>query len=109
MKGGHKVMGYFAYTSQGNVFCDGDACIIAGSKELMKEYLDEMKGLGGTPIIKKTRFSEIAEGVVRGAVYIFDQISFERLSPLIQYLEIDCQVSSENVKLNKENFYRLSL
>jgi len=30
---GHKVIGYFAYFSKQAVFCDGDACIIAGSEQ----------------------------------------------------------------------------
>ena len=35
---GFKVVGYFAYNDFGEVFCSEDACIVAGSEELMKKY-----------------------------------------------------------------------
>jgi hypothetical protein len=43
-RSGEEAIGHFAYTRAGEVCCDGDACIIAGSEKLMKEYLREMGG-----------------------------------------------------------------
>ena len=37
-----KIIGWFSYSDKGTVFCDGDSCIIASSKELMKEYIMKM-------------------------------------------------------------------
>ncbi len=40
----HKVIGYFAYHRGGEVICDGDSCIIAGSEEKMKAYIAAYAG-----------------------------------------------------------------
>lgn len=72
-----KVVGYFSHTS-GNVFCDGDACIIAGTEERMKFYLQRMPGSSERDVIKKTRFGEIIEGLRRGGAYAFDEESYKR-------------------------------
>ena len=59
------------------MFCDGDACIIAGSEELMKAYLEELS----TPsvnkdITRKTRFGEIIDGIAQDGIYAFDSESY---------------------------------
>jgi len=41
IKGVSKVIGYFSYTDGGNVFCDGDACVISGTSEGMATYLSK--------------------------------------------------------------------
>ncbi len=74
-----KVVGYFSYINSCDVFCDGDACIIAGSEELMKLYLCEMSGGGcNKDIIKKTCFGEIINGIKKGGAYAFDKESYDR-------------------------------
>ncbi len=80
-----KVIGYFAYTSRMDVFCDGDACIIAGSKQAMKEYIAHNSSLQASSCtIKKTRFGEIIQGINLGAAYCFDQEAYNRFYPLAQ-------------------------
>jgi hypothetical protein len=37
-----KVVGYFAYASSSDVFCDGDACVIAGSDADLNRYLSSL-------------------------------------------------------------------
>jgi hypothetical protein len=72
IKEGGKVIGYFSHTA-GNVFCDGDACIVAGSEERMRIYLRKVPSAHGQDVIKKTRFVEIVEGLRLGGAYVFDE------------------------------------
>ena len=72
-----RVIGYFSYNS-GTAFCDGDACIIAGSEELMRSYLNGIPKSNGRDVIKKTRFGEIINGMMKGGAYAFDKKSYER-------------------------------
>ncbi len=72
-----KVVGYFAHIKSKGAFCDGDACIISGSEEMMRSYLCEIDG-GANFAIKKTRFGEIVEGIKRGGAYAFDKESYDR-------------------------------
>ena len=82
LKASLKVMGYFAYTSFGEVLCDGDACIIGGTEEKMRFYLDKMAKDKDKFIIKKTRFGKIMDGIEKGAAYAFDEDSYLRFLPL---------------------------
>ena len=34
-----KVIGYFAFSSPTEVICDGDACVISGSEQGMRNYI----------------------------------------------------------------------
>ncbi len=78
-----KVIGYFAYKSKTEVICDGDACVISGSKQEMENYINSMfpDSLKKTTI-KKTRFGEIVNGIKLGAAYAFDEQSYNRFYPL---------------------------
>ena len=73
-----KVIGYFSYTNSGVVLCDGDACVIAGSEELIKNYLSRKSSVSSKDIIKKTRFGEIINGMNKGGAYAFDEEAFAR-------------------------------
>jgi hypothetical protein len=75
IKEGSRVIGYFSHTV-GNVFCDGDACIIASSEKRMRIYLQKMPSAHRQDVIKKTRFVEIVEGLRRGGAYAFDEESY---------------------------------
>ena len=78
------MIGYFAY-SKGVVFCDGVSCVIAGSEELMKQYIkgsDNDNTCNYT--IKKTRFGEILKGLKNDGIYSFDKESYGRFLPLIR-------------------------
>ena len=81
----HKVIGYFAHKSKLEVFCDGDACIIAGSEKKIIEYLSKMKENNLSNFtIKKTRFYEIMNGIMYGAAYCFDEEAYNRFYPLAE-------------------------
>jgi len=74
-----KVIGHFAFSSSMGVICDGDACVISGSEEAMRNYIksaltESSKGV----TIKKTRFGEIIQGMKKGAPYAFDEQSYNR-------------------------------
>ncbi|MFH1282640.1 MAG: hypothetical protein ABII27_03140 [bacterium] len=85
-----KVIGYFSYFSKTLVFCDGDACIIAGSEQKMREYISKMNSQEVPEYtIKKTRFGEIMAGVNLGAAYCFDEEAYNRFYPLAQKQGLD--------------------
>ena len=91
-----KVIGYFAYATASEVFCDGDACVIAGSEADLKRYLqaltdDERKKY----TLRKTRFTEIISGMSLGAAYAFDESAYNRFYPL---------ASGEGLNLGPEDF-----
>ena len=84
-----KVIGYFCYTSSGSVICDGDACIIAGSEELMQFYLSKMPRSSGKDIIEKTKFGEIISGLKQGGAYAFDKDAYKRFLHLARINKLD--------------------
>ena len=78
-----KVIGYFAYASQTEVVCDGDACLIAGSEADLRTYISELGvGDGINHTLKKTRFGEVMRGMNLGAAYAFDEEAYNRFYPL---------------------------
>ena len=78
-----KVIGYFAFSSPSEVICDGDACVISGSEQSMKDYIKSItSGSSNKVTIKKTRFSDIVKGMKMGAPYAFDEQSYNRFYPL---------------------------
>lgn len=78
-----RVVGYFAISPPMNAVCDGDACVIAGSEQAMKTYLTKLESPSNTAAtIRKTRFGEILEGMMRGGAYAFDEESYNRFYPL---------------------------
>jgi hypothetical protein len=80
-----KVIGYFAYTPQRTAICDGDSCVIAGSRRAMERYIRELAGSSpATLTIKKTRFGEIMRGLRLGGPYSFDERAYARFLPLAQ-------------------------
>jgi hypothetical protein len=90
LSAGHKVVGYFSYTKEGNVFCEGDACIIAGSEELMNLYKKQMlSGYSGRDIVRKTKFGEIIRGLEQGGAYAFDREAYSKFYSLAQRLNLN--------------------
>ena len=85
-----KPIGFFAYLPGGNVICDGDSCIVAGSVKKMKKLLSEFGNYDiNDVVIKKTRFREIRTGMELGAAYSFDEESYNRFWPKAQKAGID--------------------
>ena len=82
VRGSDKVIGCFSYSRDGDVFCDGDACVIADTEEKIKDYLKALPSGNSMDIIKKTRFGEIVKGLRLGGVYAFDQGAYFRFFDL---------------------------
>jgi len=76
------VIGYFAVHPPQNVLCDGDACIIAGSQSALNKYIKSLSDSGVEFQKRKTRLSEILDGLFRGGAYAFDQESYKLFYPL---------------------------
>lgn len=78
-----QVIGYFAYESPARVVCTGAACVIAGSRRAMEQYLLEIAPQQQTRrTIQKTTFAEIKRGLELGAAYAFDKAAYRRFYPL---------------------------
>jgi hypothetical protein len=78
-----KVIGYFSCTNSGEVCCDGDACVIAGTEEKMRDYIINRLEKGAEKdIIKKTRFGEIVNRMRQGRAYAFDEESYNNFYDL---------------------------
>jgi hypothetical protein len=91
-----KVVGYFAYASSSEVFCDGGACIIAGSDADLRRYLSALAVDDRSKYtLKKTRFSEVIRGIRLGAAYAFDETAYNRFYPI---------ADKEGLNLGPENF-----
>ena len=81
----HKVIGYFYAASKIDLFCDGDSLIVAGTEELLKDYIAKCKKDDFTRYaIKKARFGDIINGMNLGAAYSFDEVSYNRFFLLAQ-------------------------
>jgi hypothetical protein len=76
------VIGYFAVHPSQDLLCDGDACIIAGSQSALNRYLASLANSGVEFQKRKTRLSEILDGILRGGAYAFDQESYKLFYPL---------------------------
>ncbi len=112
LKEASRIIGYFSYTKSGLVYCDADACIIAGSEMLMKSYLAELPNSTEPDIIRKTRFSEIIQGMSQGGVYAFDEESYNRFCALLKIngiKELSTQKLSLKYLKDAKHFLRVSL
>jgi hypothetical protein len=75
----HKVIGYVAFNREKtDVICDGNACIVAGSKRKMKEYIQHHSTVKDAGIIKKAYFSDIINVLSLGGAYLLDEESYNR-------------------------------
>jgi hypothetical protein len=78
-----QVIGYFAYESPTRVVCTGTACVIAGSRRAMEQYLLEIAPQQRPyRTIQKTTFAEIKRGLELGGAYAFDKAAYRRFYPL---------------------------
>lgn len=85
-----QVIGYFAYASPTEVYCDGNGCVIAGSQEAMSAYLNAAFPQHITKhTVKATTFEEIIKGIKLGAAYCLDEQSFARFRLLALKSGID--------------------
>jgi len=99
-----KVIGYFAFSSPTQVICDGDACVISGSEQDMRNYINSISPKSSRKTtIRKTRFGEIIKGMKMGAPYAFDEQSYNRFYPLAN--RIDFHLKEEDFSDKTETGY----
>ena len=92
-----RVIGYFAYESPTMVVCTGAACVIAGSRRVMEQYLLEIDPhQQRRRTIKKTTFNEIKRGLELGAAYAFDKASYKRFYPLARRVGLGVMAVEES-------------
>lgn len=78
-----KVIGFISLADKLNLFCSGDACVVAGSEQAMKNYIQKSGPENANELkIRKTRFQEIIAGLQAGGAYAFDKESYQRFQPL---------------------------
>lgn len=90
----HKVVGYFSHSPIGGVFCDGDACIIAGTESLMYSYIEAMlicddKTKKEKSLVRKTKFGEVLAGLAQGGSYAFDKESYLKFFSFVKKYELN--------------------
>ena len=101
-----KVIGYFAYLSPKEVVCDGVACVISGSEQTMRNYIESIgAGLVENHTIKKTRFRDIIAGMKMGAPYAFDEESYNRFYPLANKIGFNLKKEDFSVPTETGNHF----
>ncbi len=99
-----KVIGYFAFSSPTEVICEGDACVISGSEQSMKNYVASASPRSSQrTTIKRTRFGEIIKGMNMGASYAFDEQSYNRFYALAN--KIGFSLKEEDFLVETETGY----
>jgi hypothetical protein len=79
------LIGYIAQASRYELLCDGDACLVVGSKPKLKAYLAsnvQTRDVGYA--LKKAWFDDILTGLRMEAAYAFDEEAYYRFYPLAQ-------------------------
>lgn len=78
------LIGYIA-ALQLNVLCDGDACIVIGSKFKFRSHLaNNPQTRDRGYVLKKAWFDHILTGLQYGAPYAFDEEAYRLFQPLAQ-------------------------
>ena len=77
------MLGFIAHAGTAEVFRYEDACVVAGSRDLLRSYLAANPGLAHASLaISKIRFADVRAGLDTGAAYAFDREAYERFAPL---------------------------
>ena len=92
------LIGYIA-ALQLNVLCDGDACVVMGSKFKFRSYLaNNPQTRDKEYVLKKAWFDDILIGIQYGAPYAFDEEAFRLFYPLAQRAGLNLPPPDFNVK-----------
>ena len=104
-----RVIGVYTYSEPGRVLLYEDACVVAGSEQLIKRYIALLSGDVMNMVISKIRFGAIYDGLNSGAVYAFDQVSYRRFYPLARQAGIDDLRSFPQPESGAFNFMKVEL
>jgi len=102
--GRQRIVGFFAIrTGTANILCDGDACVIGGSRARLQDYLQRQGDENPADYtIKKTTYGEIRQGMKMGGAYAFDLESYGRFRQLAM---LDGEAMTE---FNSDNYSHVS-
>ena len=82
------MIGYLAQVSRNEVLCEGDACVVVGSRQRLKAYLggkaDELDELRPGYALKKVWLEDILAGIMHGGAYAFDEEAYKLFYPHAQ-------------------------
>lgn len=85
MSSSRTLIGYIAQASPYDVLCDGDACIVIGSRLKFKAHLASNAQIRATDYaLKKAWFEDILAGLRLGAAYALDEEAYRLFYPLAQ-------------------------
>ncbi len=74
------IIGYVSRQGQ-NMVCDGDACIVAGTREAMVTILEYHRYDPAKEIIEPAMCSHILQVIAMGGAYAFDEQAYNRFLP----------------------------
>lgn len=77
-----KLIGYVAFHSSQQMYCEQGACIVAGTQSFMNKYLKASSSEPKDYQKRKTLFHQIVDGMEMGGSYAFDLDSYKIFSPL---------------------------
>jgi hypothetical protein len=77
------VIGYVSRQGM-QVICDGDACVVAGTREAMAAILQYHHRDPAQQIIEPARCSQILQAIALGGAYAFDDQAYGRFLPEAQ-------------------------
>jgi hypothetical protein len=79
------LIGYIAQTSPSTLLCDGNACIVMGSRFKLKAHLAGNAQTSAVDYtLKKAWSDDILAGLRMGAAYAFDEEAYRLFYPLAQ-------------------------
>jgi hypothetical protein len=77
------IIGYVSRQGM-NMACDGDACIVAGTREAMVAILQYHRRDPAQQVIEPARCSQILQAIALGGAYAFDEQAYGRFLPEAQ-------------------------
>jgi hypothetical protein len=83
----NKIVGYFAYSLDNEVFCSNSACVITSNEVSIQDMIGN-QAEDKKFYTKKTKFKEVLSGLKQGGEYAFDEESFDILNNIILKNEI---------------------
>lgn len=103
----HKIIGFVSHNRKKTaMLCDGDACLVFGSGQKLKDYT-EKRAIKEAGVIKTARLDEILEGLKLGGVYQMDEEAYSRFQNEYSTGGSIIEIIQQEVA-SEQRFYRLS-
>jgi hypothetical protein len=85
------VIGYIAWKSRTEVYCEDRSCLVTGSEQKMRALLTIRGRRPEEWAIRKARFDDIVGGLGLGGEYGFDEEAYSRFAPVAAEIGIPRQ------------------